>query len=60
MEAAKGKDLLIVGVNHQAFKELDYEALARVMRKANLLDTRNCTDAEAAARAGFTTYYLGR
>lgn len=60
VEAAKGKDLLIVGVNHQAFKELDYEALARVMRKANLLDTRNCTDAEAAARAGFTTYYLGR
>ncbi len=60
LEAAKGKDLLVVGVNHQAFKELDYAALARVMRRANLLDTRNCTDEQAAARAGFTTYYLGR
>lgn len=60
LEAAAGCDLLVLGVNHQAFRSLDYQALAGAMRSPVLLDTRNCADAEAAARAGFTLYSLGR
>ena len=60
IEAAQDRDLLVIGVNHQAFQSLDYQALAGVMRRPNLLDTRNCIDAQAAARAGFTIHYLGK
>lgn len=60
IETARNRDLLVLGVNHQAFQSLDYQELAGVMRSPNLLDTRNCVDAKAAARAGFTLYYLGK
>ena len=60
MEAAKDSDLLLLGVHHDCFKELDYAALGKVMRSKNLFDTRNFADAKAAEKEGFTCYLLGK
>lgn len=59
-EAARGADILLLGVDHTAFRALDYAALARAMRHRILLDTRNFVDREAARRAGFIVRTLGR
>ena len=60
MKAAEGADLVILGVNHKQFKELDYEALAKAVRTKNFLDTRNFADKAAAEAAGFAYYLLGK
>ena len=60
LEAAKGSDLLILGVNHKAFKNLDFKALAAAMRTKNFFDTRNFADAKSAEAAGFSVYVLGK
>lgn len=59
-EAARGSDLLLLGVHHNEFKELDFAALGKLMRSRNLFDTRNFADSAAAAAAGFTCYLLGK
>ncbi len=58
-EAAKDADLLILGVNHSQYKQLDFTALAGIVRNKNFFDTRNFADASAAAAAGFKYYLLG-
>ena len=60
MKAAEGADLVILGVNHKQFKELDYAALAGVVRRKNFLDTRNFADKAAVEAAGFAYYLLGK
>ena len=58
-ECARGADLVILGVNHSCYKELDLEKLAGLCEKANLLDTRNFIGREKAEKAGFKYYLLG-
>ena len=60
LKAAEGADLVILGVNHKQFKELDYGALAGVVRQKNFLDTRNFADKAAVEAAGFAYYLLGK
>ena len=60
LKAAEGADLVILGVNHKQFKELDYPALAKAVRTKNFLDTRNFADKAAAEAAGFAYYLLGK
>ena len=60
LKAAEGADLVILGVNHKQFKTLDYEALAKAVRRKNFLDTRNFADRKAAEAAGFAYYLLGK
>lgn len=60
MKAAEGADLVILGVNHKQFKDLDYAALAGVVRRKNFLDTRNFADKAAVEAAGFVYYLLGK
>lgn len=59
-EAVKGADLIILGVNHKFYKDLDFAALAKLVRTKNFLDTRNFADRRAAEAAGFAAYLLGR
>lgn len=59
-EAVKGADLIILGVNHKQYKDLDFGALAKLVRTKNFLDTRNFADPKAVEAAGFTAYLLGR
>ena len=60
MEAAKDSDLLLLGVHHQQFKSLDFEALGQVMRRKNFFDTRNFVDPIPAMEAGFSCTLLGK
>ena len=59
MDKAKDAALIVLAVNHKEFKNLDYAALGRVMKKRAILDTRNSIDREAAQNAGFECYLLG-
>ena len=60
MKAAEGADLIILGVNHKQFKDLDYEALAQAVRRKNFLATSNFADRAAAERAAFAYHLLGK
>ena len=60
LAAAAGSDLVILGVNHRQYKDIDFAALAGVVRTKNFFDTRNFADAKAAAEAGFDCMLLGR
>lgn len=59
MEAVGGADLLVLGVHHAAFRDLNLAELARHMRRPILFDTRNAIDRQAAEAAGFTYFLLG-
>ena len=60
LSACSGSDLIILGVNHSEYRSIDFEALAKVVRTANFFDTRNFADKEAAEKAGFKYYLLGK
>lgn len=57
--AAADSDMIVLGVDHSAYKRLDFASLARIVRRANFFDTRNFADADAASAAGFRCYLLG-
>lgn len=57
--AASGSDLLVLGVNHDCYRDLDLPRIAQVMRTPQLLDTRNFFSREAAEDAGFSYHLLG-
>ncbi|MBR5756055.1 MAG: hypothetical protein IKX96_00705, partial [Firmicutes bacterium] len=59
-EACLGADLIILGVNHKQYKNLDFEGLAKIVRTKNFFDTRNFCDANAAKAAGFSCELLGK
>ncbi len=58
-DASEGCDILVLGVNHNEFKDVDFAKLTAKMNAKNILDTRNFwkkTDVEAA---GAKYYLLG-
>ncbi|NCB41302.1 MAG: nucleotide sugar dehydrogenase [Clostridia bacterium] len=59
-EAVKESDLIVLAVHHKQFKNLNFEELSKLMRTKNIFDTRNYIDAEAAQKAGFSVYLLGK
>ena len=60
VDAAVGADAVVVATEWQQFRELDWPALADVMRGRLVVDTRSIVDAGAAARAGVDLNVLGR
>lgn len=58
--AANGCDALIVAAEHSEFRDLDLTRLRGAMRSGVLIDGRNALDGDAAARAGFTYFGIGR
>lgn len=59
-EAASGSDLLILGVNHDIFKDLPLQEIYKAMRNKNVLDTRNFLDGKRIREEGFNYYLLGK
>lgn len=59
-EAAKDADLIILGVNHKDYKELDFKKLAGLVKNKNFFDTRNFCDRVKAEEAGFNYELLGK
>ncbi len=58
-DAAKDADLVVLGVHHQQFAEIDLTQLAKVVKKPVLLDTRNFFSKSDAEKAGFEYHLLG-
>lgn len=58
--ALENSDLLLLGVNHNDFKDLPFDDISRVMRNKNVYDTRNFFDKDYIEEKGFKYYLLGQ
>lgn len=58
-EAVLDSDAVVLITNHEIFKGIDPYVLAPLMRRKNLIDTRNALDREEWSRAGFAVRTLG-
>lgn len=59
-EACTDADLIILGVNHKAFEDVDLSKIKAVAKNAQVLDTRNYFDADKMATAGIAYHLLGK
>jgi UDPglucose 6-dehydrogenase len=60
LEAARGADAVLILTEWAAYGQLDWAAIAAVMRRpAWLFDARAIADAEAARAAGLTVWRVG-
>lgn len=59
-EAVKGADALAIVTDWNEFKEANFEALAKVMKRKLILDGRNIYDPVKVRAAGFEYYGIGR
>ncbi len=57
--AAKDAHLLVLAVNHNEFKELDFPRLKSIMKCPVVFDTRNYLDADTIEEAGMEYHLLG-
>lgn len=60
VEASADSDLILLGVNHKEFKNIDWAKAAGVMRNRNILDTRNFFDKDQIKSARFSYFLLGQ
>ena len=58
-EATENSSLLILGVNHDEFKNIDFSKIANNLKDKNILDTRNFFDREEIKNNGINYYLLG-
>lgn len=58
-EACKDASIVVLGVNHNEFNDIDFAKLASEMKDKNILDTRNFWDKQAVKNAGLNYYLLG-
>ena len=58
-EAVKDSDCLVIITDHSKFKEIDPEEISKLMRRRNVVDSRNILERERWAGAGFKVRVLG-
>lgn len=58
-EAVSESHLIILGVNHDEFANINYSKLKPLMAEPNIFDTRNYLNREQLKAAGFNSYLLG-
>jgi UDP-N-acetyl-D-mannosaminuronic acid dehydrogenase len=58
-EAVRNSDCIVVITDHDIFREIDPNRIAKLMRHLYLIDTRNIMDHERWRRAGFKVKVLG-
>lgn len=58
-KAASGSDLLLLGVNHKEFKNINFKKIYKVMRNHNILDTRNFLEGDSLKAIGFDYFLIG-
>lgn len=58
-ETAKDADILVMGVNHKNYKDLDFDKLLQVMKEKVIYDTRNFFDHKKLRSIGFDVQILG-
>lgn len=59
-EAARGAHALVVATEWNEYKELDFEALKRVMRGRTVFDCRNIYESVELSKMGFKLVAIGR
>ena len=59
-EAAENADILILGVNHREYENLDFKKLSKLMKTKHIYDTRNSLDEKTLKELGFKVTLLGR
>ena len=59
-EAAAGAEAVVIGTAWAAFKDMEYGRLREVMRRAVIIDARNCLSQAAVEAAGFRYKGVGR
>lgn len=59
-DSVKDSDCVILITDHAIFKEINPEKIAKLMRKKNLIDTRNILNHKKWRKAGFTVEVLGK
>lgn len=59
-EACNNADLIILGVNHKQFRQLNFEVISKIVNQRKLIDTRNFFDQNELAGIGFEVYCIGR
>lgn len=58
-DVLQGASLVIMAVNHQPYKEVDFDAMAEVLKKPVILDTRNFWSDALSHDKRFAYYCLG-
>jgi UDP-N-acetyl-D-mannosaminuronic acid dehydrogenase len=58
-EAVKGAHLVLLAVNHNEFKDLDFARIKNAMNLPQVLDTRNFWDVRVIEQAGLIYHRLG-
>jgi len=58
-EVSNDADLIVLGVNHKQFKNLNFDVLAKIVKTKKILDTRNLFDKHAVTQSGFEYFLLG-
>lgn len=58
-QAAEGAELIVLGVDHDAYRDLNLKELADISSGRKLLDTRNFFKRKDAEAAGFEFFLLG-
>lgn len=59
-EACKDSDLVILGVGHKVFADIDMKKIYDGMREKHIYDTTNFLDHEALSAIGFDAHLLGK
>ena len=58
-DACDGSDIAVLGVNHEQFRNIDFEKMAEKLSNKVVFDTRNFSDREAVEKAGIKYVLLG-
>ena len=56
---AKGADVLIIMVNHDVYKKINYKKVAKVIKTKIIIDGRNLVPAELVRKLGFVYKGVG-
>ncbi|MBV1817557.1 nucleotide sugar dehydrogenase [Anaerosalibacter bizertensis] len=59
-EAVEGADIMVLGVNHDKYRDLDFDKIADLMNVKHIYDTRNFLDQQMLEKLGFEVTLLGR
>jgi len=58
-EAVKGADVLVLGVHHDRYENIDFDRIKGLMRGNTIIDTRNFLNRSLLAEKGFNIVLLG-
>lgn len=58
-EALENSSLLILGVNHDEFANIDFAKVSKILKEKNILDTRNFFNKNEILKNGINYYLLG-